>query len=501
MSDGTIAAALAQATDRFGDAEAFVFPGVRLSFRQLSERSQAVARAFLAAGIGRGDRVAVWLAGHPEWPELYFGLASIGAILVPVNTRYKPHEVEYVLEKSGARALVFKDEVAGDKRYGVILTEAKLPAVDRVVTIGGDYADFLAEGAAIDGRQLAEAVAQVRGEDTAILQFTSGTTAFPKGAELYQAGILLGAQATTATLELSAQDRFFSPQPFYHAGGSVMVMLCPLVTGCPVVVQAYFDATEALRLMEQERCTATMGHQPHWIEYLNHPDLSRRELRLTRAILFASPDVNRMVHERLGIDLLSPYGMTETHLGGTSCRLADSLEARLSTVGRPMPGLEMKLVEGEVCFRGPLLMKGYFRDPERTAEAIDAEGWLHSGDLGVLGDDGNLRLIGRLKEMVRVGGENVAAAEVEGWLLHHVAVKQAVYVGRPDQRLGEVGVAFVELKNGAAASEAELIAHCRDGLASFKVPRTVRLVSDWPMSGTGKIQKFLLAEAAREPSA
>nr|ALG05261.2 o-succinylbenzoate--CoA ligase [uncultured bacterium 5E7] len=501
MSYGTIAAALAQAVDRSGDAEAFVFPTARLTFRQLAERSRAVARAFLAAGIGRGDRVAVWLAGHPEWPELYFGLASIGAILVPVNTRYKPHEVEYVLEKSGARVLVFKDEVAGGKRYGAILAEATLPSVERVVTIGADYEDFVAEGAAIDERQLAEAMTQVTAGDTAILQFTSGTTAFPKGAELYQAGILLGAQATTATLELSAQDRFFSPQPFYHAGGSVMVMLCPLVTGCPVVVQPYFDATEALELMERERCTATMGHQPHWIEYLNHPDLPRRELRLRKAMLFASPDVNRMVHERLGIDLLSPYGMTETHLGGTSCRLSDPLDARLSTVGRPMPGLEMKLVEGEVCFRGPLLMKGYFRDPERTAEAIDAEGWLHSGDLGVLGDDGNLRLIGRLKEMVRVGGENVAAAEVEGWLLRHQAVKQAVYVGRPDQRLGEVGVAFVELKAGAAASEADLIAHCREGLASFKVPRAVRLVSDWPMSGTGKIQKFLLAEAAREPSA
>jgi fatty-acyl-CoA synthase len=536
----TINAALQQAVASHGDAEAFIFPNGRLTFRELALRSDEAARAFLALGLQRGDRAAIWMAGYAEWAYAYFGLASIGAVMVPINTRYKPNELAYVLEKSGASALLFKEEIAGGKDYAAMLRDldhGTLPALRQVIGVSSDHVavseaqgrpgigqgssfsardggrrswqEFLAAGSAISDSFLAEAQTGVRPEDTAIIQFTSGTTAFPKGAELYQSGCLLGAAVNTAALELSSDDRFFSPQPFYHAGGSVMVMLCPVVTGCPVVVQAYFDATEALRLMERERCTSTMGHQPHWIEYLNHPDLPTLDLCLTKAFVFASPDVNRMVHDRLGIEkLLSPYGMTETHLGGTVCRLSDPLEARLTTVGRPHDSLEMQLRDvesgrvlrpgerGEVHFRGPLIMKGYYRDPERTAEVIDADGWFRTGDLGELDGDGNLHLIGRVKDMVRVGGENVAAAEVEGYLLGHPAIKQAVFVGRPDVRLGEVGVAFVELKAGAAAGEQDLLDFCRQGLASFKVPRAIRFVTEWPMSGTGKIQKFLLTQAA-----
>lgn len=530
-TDKTIGRALDEAAERYGAREALVFANGRLSYRDLQRAADEVARGFLALGLGRGARVAVWMAGYAEWALVYFGLLKLGAILVPLNTRYRPAELEYVLRKAEVQALVFRDEAVGDKDYAAILLELcpelrtcapghlaaeRAPGLRWVIGVTERelpgvlaFRDLLRAGADVPTERLEAAARQVEGEDVAMIQFTSGTTAFPKGAQLFQLGMLRGADSCCQALALSAEDRFFSPQPFYHAGGSIMVLLSPIVSGCTTVVQAYFDPAEALRTMEAEGCTVTMGHQPHWIEYLNHPDLARRRLDIRKAYIFASPEVNRLVAERLGIGgLLSPYGLTETHLGGTACRLDDPPELRLATVGRPMAGLELQLRDpqtgqlarpgqpGEVCFRGWCVMKGYYQDPERTAEALDADGWFRTGDLGLVGDDGCLRLIGRIKDMVRVGGENVAAADVEGYLLRHPAVKQAVVVGRPDPRLGEVCVAFVELKEGASATPDELVRYCRQGLASFKVPRQVRFVREWPMSGTGKIQRFLLKQAA-----
>lgn len=525
----TLWSALASAASQRGSRDAYRFADRRISLAELQSQADKVARGFLALGIGRGDHVAIWMAGYSEWAALYFGLARIGAVMVPLNTRYKPHEIEYVMRKSRASVLVMKDE----KGYLGVLNEvcpelghaqpgqlhsATLPDLRTVVAIAErpipgtlPYAALLAGATSIGDAELAGAERLVRPDDTAMIQFTSGTTAFPKGAELFQSAMLRGCQANSQAMGLREADRFFSPQPFYHCGGSIFVMLSPLVTGCFTVVQPYFDAGEALALMDEERCNVTMGHQPHWIEYLNHPDRPKHELHLQKAFVFASPDVNRMIHDQLGvIGLSSPYGMTETHLAGTMCGEDDPLDVRLTTVGRPGPGMDMEIRDpatgralppgqaGEVCFRGWGIMKGYFDDPERTAEALEPDGWLHTGDVGLVGGDGNLRLRGRIKEMIRVGGENVAAADVEGYLLGHPAVKQVVAVGKPDIRLGEVVLAHVELREGMAASDGELIDFCRSGLASFKVPREVRFVTEWPMSGTGKIQRFLLKEAVNQ---
>jgi acyl-CoA synthetase (AMP-forming)/AMP-acid ligase II len=263
--------------------------------------------------------------------------------------------------------------------------------------------------------------------------------------------------------------------------------------------------------MEEHRCTVTMGHQPHWIEYLNHPDLKKRRLHVKRAEIFAPPDVRKRVIKEMGIEvLISPYSMTESHIGGCTCRFDDPAEKRLFTVGRVMPGLEVIVRDpqtgaimapgeaGEVSFRGWCVMRGYLDDPEKTAEVIDAEGWLKTGDLGLIDPDGYVELVGRIKDMIRVGGENVAASEVESFLLRHDKVKQAVAVGAPEPRLGEIVVAFVELKPGTKATETEIIAYCKVGLASFKVPRLVRFVTEWPMTGAGKIQKIRLQELASE---
>ncbi|MFI5266475.1 MAG: AMP-binding protein [Chloroflexota bacterium] len=527
----TLWMALEEAAVQRGDRDAYLFPNGRLSLPELRRRADEVSRGFLALGVGHGDCVAIWMAGYAEWAALYFGLARIGAVMVPLNTRYKPHEIEYVMGKSRASVLAFKDERAGGKDYADILLEAcpelpgsspgrlhcaAMPDLRTVIAIDGRpisgtlaFPSLVEAGQSISEAQVVEAERQVKPDDTAMIQFTSGTTAFPKGAELFQIGMLRGAQVNADFARLCETDRFFSPQPFYHCGGSIFVMLSPIISGCFTVVQPYFDATEALRLMDEERCNVTMGHQPHWIEYLNHPDRPKRKLELDRALVFASPEVNRLVQGEMGIaGLMAPYGLTETHLAGTFCDLDEPLEVRLSTVGRPPPGMDMEIRNaatnqpvpdgeaGEICFRGWGVMKGYYDDPERTAEALDADGWFHTGDLGAIGDDGNLRIRGRIKEMIRVGGENVAAAEVEGYLLHHPAVKQVVAVGKADPRLAEVVMVYVELKEGASAGESELIDFCRSGLASFKVPREVRFVSDWPMSGTGKIQRFLLKEEA-----
>jgi fatty-acyl-CoA synthase len=528
-SGKTIRAALWEAATRWGNREAMVFENGTLTYRQLEESSAVMACGFLSLGIGRGDVVAIWMAGYAEWPPIYYGLARIGARMVPVNTRYKPPEVEYVLNKSKARLLIFKDEPPAKKDYKTLLYElcpeiekglqeqpsSRLPHLEQVIAVADkplpgclSFAELQTLGAGIPKEKLADAESRVQPEDVALLQFTSGTTADPKGAMLYQVAMLRGAYYPSQPLRLSERDRYFSPQPFFHAGGSIKVMMAPIVTGCTMVVQSYFEPGEALYLMEKHQCNVTMGHQPHYIEYLNHPDLKKRKLRLDRGLIFASAEVNRRVREELGMEkLISPYGLTETHLGGTSCETDDPVEKRMNTVGRPMMGVEMIIRSpegpdimpqgqpGEVCFRGWCTMKGYFDDPERTAAVLDSDGWLRTGDLGVLDTEGYLRLIGRIKDMVRVGGENVAAADVEGFLLRHDKIKQAVVVGMPDQRLGEVCAAFVELKSASQATEEEVLRYCRDGLASFKAPRKIIFIDDWPMTGAGKIQRYVLRES------
>jgi acyl-CoA synthetase (AMP-forming)/AMP-acid ligase II len=523
----TIGVALDDAVDRYGDRVATFFHNGAVTYRQLQDTSGQLARGFLSLGVKKGDKVAIWMAGYAEWAYVYFALARIGAVIVPVNTRYRPDEIAYVLNKSRAGLLIFKDEP--NKNYLTLLQELapaaarernalpspRLPFLKQAIVASErpfpgllPLTEVASRGADVDESDYKHAASEVTTDDIAMIQFTSGTTATPKGAMLFHAAMLRGAQCGCRALELTESDRFFSPQPFFHVGGSIQVMLTPIISACTMVVQPYFNAGEALDLMERYQCNVLMGHQPHYIEYLNHPDLPKRKLMLEKGMIFAGREVNKRVHDEMGIKkLISPYGLTETHIGGTTCALNDPLELRMTTVGRPMAGVEIGLRRpdskefvpqgqpGEVCFRGWCVTKGYYDDPEKTAEAIDQEGWFRTGDLGVIGADGYLRLIGRIKEMIRVGGENVAAAEVEAILLQHDAVKQAVAVGMANQRLAEVVAAFVELKPGKSSSEQELIDHCRQHLASFKVPRRIVFVTDWPMTGAGKIQRYLLKES------
>jgi acyl-CoA synthetase (AMP-forming)/AMP-acid ligase II len=525
----TIGGALDQAAGRYGDQIGYVFENGDVSYNHLKQTADLLARGLLCLGVTKGDKVAVWMAGYAEWAFAYFALARIGAIMVPVNTRYRPDEIKYVLNKSKASLLVFKEEPNKDflgllkqlfssGAFAGNLPNEALPSLRTLIAasdrrIDGclGFDELIAAGRAASGETLLRAASEVTGDDIAMLQFTSGTTAAPKAAMLFHSAMLRGAWCGCEVLQLTEADRFFSPQPFFHVGGSIQVMLTPIISGCRMIVQPYFDAGRALELMERHRCNVLMGHQPHYIEYLNHPDLKTRNLVLEKGMIFAGPEVNKRVYDEMSIrKLISPYGLTETHIGGTACALDDPLEIRMTTVGRPMPGVELAIRRpngkeflpvgepGEVCFRGWCITKGYFDDPEKTAEALDEQGWFRTGDLGVIGKDGYLRLVGRIKEMIRVGGENVAAAEIESVLLKHDAVKQAVAVGMADARLSEVVAVLIELRPERHATEPEIIDFCRRHLASFKVPRRVQFVQNWPMTGAGKIQRYVLKELLAE---
>ncbi|HEX2928752.1 MAG TPA: AMP-binding protein [Candidatus Binatia bacterium] len=527
----TIGGALDAAVERYGDEVGYVFASGELTYNRLRQTSDLVARGLLRLGVTKGDKVAIWMAGYAEWAFVYFALARIGAIMVPVNTRYRPDEIKYVLNKSKASLLVFKEEANKDfvgllkqlfpgGTFAGNLPNETLPSLraliaasDRCIDGCLGFDELIAAGKAASEKELIQAASEVTGDDIAMLQFTSGTTAMPKAAMLFHSAMLRGAWCGCEVLQLTEADRFFSPQPFFHVGGSIQVMLTPILSGCRMIVQPYFDAGQALELMERHRCNVLMGHQPHYIEYLNHPDLKTRNLVLEKGMIFASADVNKRVFDEMGIKkLISPYGLTETHIGGTACALDDPLELRMTTVGRPMPAVEIGIRQpngkeflpagerGEVCFRGWCVTKGYFEDPGKNAETLDEQGWFRTGDLGVFGKDGYLRLVGRIKEMIRVGGENVAAAEIESVLLEHHAVKQAVAVGMADPRLAEVVAVFVELKTEKQATEQDLIDFCRRRLASFKGPRRVEIVHVWPMTGAGKIQRFVLKESLVQQS-
>jgi fatty-acyl-CoA synthase len=532
----TIGQVLGRAAAHYGDREAYTFADRRLSFRDVDVESDAVARAFLAFGVKRGDRVAVMLANHSPWPALFFGAIKIGVSVVTLNTRLRPDEIVYALAHSGASILIFMREVKGRTDYGEIVLEVlpelhecrpgalrtqRVPALHTVVDLADppltgtmSFGEFLERGRTLAAPGLAAAARAVGPRDEAVIVFTSGTTALPKGTRLHHQGMLHSMYSFTDRVALTKRDVYLTMQPYYHSGGAIGGMLPPIISGCRLVNQAYFDPGDALDAMEAEGVTFMVAHQPHYVEYMNHPTMPSRRLSLERAIVLAPPEFFWLVREKFGIDgLVSSYSATETHLYGTGTSLSDPIEVRFNTNGRPMDGVRLEIRDpddgtllgpdepGEIFLHVPYPMLGYIGDPRLTSDVLGADGWYRTGDKGVIHTDGNLCLLGRVRDMIRVGGENLSGAEVEAVLLVHPAVKQAAAVAAPDHRLGEVVVAFVELKDGAGATGPELIDYCRVKLAGFKVPRVVHFVSEWPMTGSGKVQRNqLLQTVSREAS-
>jgi fatty-acyl-CoA synthase len=486
------------------EAPALITPTDHYTFAAVGARARVVAKALIGLDVAPGAPVGLLMANGFDCAAALFGIALSGATLVPINGRFRSVEIRGILEDAGVATVLTSDLVDDHVNYAALLGEA---VADPAAIVLADRFDALAAGvsdAALDARRTA-----VRSRDTAMILFTSGTTSRPRGCRLsHEAVVRNWGSAVAHRLAVTAEDRVWMPTPFFHMAG-IGVLTMAYAHGAAVLTDTHFDATRALDLIARERATVLYGTFPPISQAIvHHPDFAQADLSAVRAsALVAPPEIMRATQAALAPAIVfSTFGMTETAGITNLTALDDPTELRMTTCGAPLPGIEVRVVDpetgaeqpaevpGEITVRGPTLFDGYHGDPERTAEVVDGEGWLRTGDRGVVDADGHLRYLDRIKDMLRVGGENVGAAEIEAWLSTHPAVHLAQVVGLPDERLDEVPAAFVELRPGTTATEEELIAHCVGQIASFKVPRVVRIVTEWPMSAT-KIQKFRLREA------
>jgi fatty-acyl-CoA synthase len=504
LVDETIGAHLARIVERFADREALVVrhERYRASYRQLWEQVDATARGLIARGVQKGDRVGIWSPNRHEWVLVQYATARIGAILVNINPAYQPDELRYALEKSGVGLLVMATAM-GERPAGV-----------ETVVLEEDWAALLAGGAQVGDAELAAREASLDPDDPINIQFTSGTTGSPKGATLTHRNLLNNARFTGHVMAYTEADRMCVPVPFYHCSGMVVGTLCCATHGaCVVVPSAKFDAEAMLEAVEAERCTSMMAVPTMYIAALAHPRFEQFDLRSLRTgAIGGAPcpvDVMRRIREDMhmaGVTIV--YGMTETSPLSTQTALDDPVEKRIETVGRVHPHVEVKIVDprtgetvprgvpGEHCTRGYSVMLGYWNDPEATAAAIDADGWMHTGDLATMDDDGYIRIVGRIKDMIIRGGENIYPREIEEFLHTLADVAEAHVVGVPSAYYGEEVMAWVKLRDGARLTPEDLAAACTGRIARFKIPRHWRVVESFPMTVTGKVQKYRLRELA-----
>jgi HIP---CoA ligase len=503
----TIPAALADAAREFGDAEALAEPGgVRLSYRELHARVGAVARALIADGVAPGDRVAVWCPNTAAWVLAALGALTAGATLVPVSTRFTGAEALDVISRSRCRALFVDDGFLGVDRLAALRAAASseadpggsLAGLALVVRVGGaDWKGFIERKLATLGPYAAARAAAVRPEDVSDILFTSGTTGRSKGAMSSHRSALSVARAWAEHGGLTAGDRYLVVNPFFHSFGLKAGILACLVSGAVMVPLPVFDAAAAMRVIETERITVLPGAPTIYQTILDHPDRDRFDLSSLRLAVTGAASVPTALVERMSRELsfrvvLTAYGLTEAVVA-TMCRPGDDPQTVARTCGRAAAGFELRIGEAdEVLLRGPNLMLGYLDDPVATAEAIDPDGWLHTGDVGQVDATGYLTITDRLKDMYICGGFNVYPAEVEQVLARLDGVAESAVVGVPDRRLGEVGRAYVVLRAGGVVSPEAVVDFCRSRLANYKVPRQVRFVDALPRNPSGKVLKRLL---------
>jgi fatty-acyl-CoA synthase len=502
----TIGAHLRHTADRLGDREALVdVPSdIRWTYAELDDGVDQSARALLAMGIGKGDRVGIWSRNRPEWVLLQYAAARIGAILVNINPSYRTRELRYVLRQSGVSMLV----AAADYRGMIDEVRPDCPSLTTVVFLGTDWAAFLRRG---DGVPLADL--DLSPDDPINIQYTSGTTGFPKGATLSHHSILNNAYFVAHRQGWTAADRVCVPVPFYHCFGNVLGTLAAMTHGACVVIPApAFDARATLAAVERERCTALYGVPTMFIAELAEPEFGRFDLSSLRTgVMAGSPcpvEVMKRVVADMGMaEVTICYGMTETSPVSTQSRPDDDLQRRVSTVGTPLPHVEVKVIDpvtgltvprgepGEFCTRGYSVMLGYWDMPERTAEVIDAARWMHTGDLAVMSEAGYLNIVGRIKDVVIRGGENVYPTEVEEFLHTHPGILDVQVIGVPDDRYGEEVMAWVIPRAGVEPpTAATLRDFCAGRLATYKIPRYVKVVDAFPLTVTGKVRKTEMRE-------
>lgn len=510
----TVPAALEHAADAFGETEAVVDGDVRWTFAQLNDESLAVARALVASGVRAGERVALWSPNSARWIAASFGVYLAGAVLVPINTRFKGMEAAHVLRRSGASVLLASTDAVGTDLLSLLEDAGELPALRQRVVTGGPprpgtiaWEDFAARGATLGPGELPTP----RADDLSDIIFTSGTTGAPKGAMLGHGPSVRTYEAWSDAVGLRRGDRYLCVYPFFHTAGLKSAVLACVLRGATVLPHAVFEAGAVMARVADERISVLPGPPTVFQSILEHPergsyDLSSLRLSVTGAATVPVEVVRRMREDLRLATVVTGYGLTETTGTVSMCRHDDPPEVIATTVGRPLAGIDVKVVgddgepvaagqPGEILVKGFNVMSGYFDDPDATAAAFDDQGYLRTGDIGFVGTDGNLRITDRKKDMFIVGGFNAFPAEIEGIMVTHPAVAQVAVVGMPDERLGEVGQAYVVRRAdeaGQAVDEALLIAWCRDHMANYKVPRQVHFVDELPLTASGKVQRFRL---------
>jgi fatty-acyl-CoA synthase len=520
--------------ERFPDSEALVVchQDVRWSYTEFNKRIDDLSAGLLQLGIRGGDRVGVWGPNSSEWALTQMATAKIGAILVNINPAYRLFELEYALRKSGCRAIISDEQFKSSKYLEMLqallpelesctpgeLQSAKLPMLEIVIRMGTsrspgmfNFDDVCAMAQPEDHERLGEIKTQLRPDDPINIQFTSGTTGSPKGATLTHCNILNNGYLNGDGMRLTSEDRLCMPVPLYHCFGMVLGNLACFTHGATVVYPSpVFDPESTLQAVESERCTALHGVPTMFVTELSHPEFESFDLSTLRTGIMAGAPCPVDVMKRVISDMhmkhvLIGYGQTELSPVNHLTLPDDPIEKRVQTVGRAVPWLEVKLVDadgrvvpigekGEVCTRGYSVMLGYWGDEEQTRETIDEARWLHSGDLGVMDDEGYLKIVGRIKDMIIRGGENIYPREVEEFLYTHPAINEVQVFGIPDPRMGEEVCAWIQLEDGASLTEEEVKEYCKGQITHFKVPKYIRFVDEFPMTVTGKIQKFKMTE-------
>ena len=505
------------------DREALVVrhQNVRWTWGELGRRVDDLAAGLLSLGLERGDRIGIWSPNRYEWTLAQFATAKAGLVLVNVNPAYRRAELEYAMNKVECKALILAPALKTSNYLEItsdLVKAGKLPHLRHVVRLGAEktpgmlnFDDVATAGGNAEKMKLAELGAKLQFDDAVNIQFTSGTTGHPKGATLSHHNILNNGYFVGEGLKLTPADRLCIPVPLYHCFGMVMGNLGCLTHGSTMVYPAEaFDPLATLQAVAEERCTALYGVPTMFIAQLDHPEFARFDLESLRTgIMAGSPcpiEVMKKVQSQMNMsEVTIAYGMTETSPVSTQCATDDPVERRVSTVGQVLPHIEIKIVDaegkavprgetGEFCTRGYSVMKGYWNDAEKTAEAIDEAGWMHTGDLAIMDEQGYVNIVGRLKDMVIRGGENIYPREIEEFLYRHPKIQDVQVIGVPDPRYGEEICAWIKLHDGKTATAEEIREFCKGEIAHYKIPRYIEFVAEFPMTITGKIQKFVMRE-------
>lgn len=538
LMNKTIGQLLEEVAGKYPNNDAVVFPGqnLRYSYEAFDRHCRQVAKGLMKLGIEKGDHLAVWTSNQPEWLSAQFATGKMGAVLVTVNTNFQTSELEYLLSHSDATTLILMESYKGtsyvDMLYTIVpelktsepgkLRSESLPYLRNVIILGEKrfpgmflWSDILKLELGEDDQKLDKRQSELHPDDVINMQYTSGTTGYPKGVMLSHYNLINNANSIAASMKLTEKDRLCIPVPFFHTFGCVLGTLTSVTAGTTMVVIEEFHAKQVLEAVEAEKCTALHGVPTMFIAELNHPDFENYDLSSLRTGIMAGStcpiEVMRAVTEKMGAkEITIAYGQTESSPVITQTRTNDPLDIRVATVGRALPNVEVKIVEpgtnrevprnveGELCTRGYHVMKGYYKNEKETAEAIDAEGWLHTGDLAVMDENGYCRIVGRLKDMIIRGGENIYPREIEEYFYQHPKVLDVQVVGVPDEFFGEEVMAWVKLKENQTASEEEMREYFKNRISRQKTPRYIQFCEEFPMTASGKIQKYKLRQKGIE---